>query len=337
MQEDGRTAMLQRPIQLVERIGTYPWWQVLIELAVIWALVYIIVRFIRGTRAAGALKGLLFLLVAATLVVRILNRQDAFGRLTFLYENFLALLAITLIVVFQPELRRGLIRLGETPLFRRSTSSFQIVVESIVEACTYFSKAKFGAIIVIERETGLKGLVEGGTVMNAEVSARLLQTIFFPGSALHDLAVVIKGDRIISAGVQLPLADPAEMPDAALGSRHRAAVGISGESDALVVVVSEETGTISLAERGRLDRTFTPDELRRELLRRLARGIPAEALAPANLGRLGRAVTGSARRVRAHRSANAESAGDGGGGGSGGSGGGGNGRTTHAREGVRQT
>jgi diadenylate cyclase len=324
--------MLQRPIQLVERIGTYPWWEVAIELAVIGVFVYLVVRFLHGTRAAGALKGLIFLLVAATLVVRILNRQDAFGRLTFLYENFLALLAITLIVVFQPELRRGLIRLGETPVFRRSTSSFQVVVESIVEACTYFAKAKFGAIIVIERETGLKGLVEGGTVMNAEVSARLLQTIFFPGSALHDLAVVIKGDRIVSAGVQLPLAEPADMPDAALGSRHRAAVGISSESDALVVVVSEETGTISLAERGRLDRSLSPDELRRELLRRLARGLPAEALAPTNLGRLGRAVTDSARRTLAHRSP--RSAGSQGG--SSASGSGGNGRTPHAREGVQQ-
>ena len=293
--------MFERPIQLIERLGTYPWWEVAIELALIGVFVYFVVRFLRGTRAAGALKGLILLVVAATLMVRILSRHEAFGRLTFLYENFLALLAITLIVVFQPELRRGLIRLGETPLFRRPTSSVHNVVDAIADACTYFAKAKFGAIIVLERETGLKGLVEGGTIMNAEVSARLLQTIFFPGSALHDLAVVIRADHIVSAGVQLPLADPADMPDAALGSRHRAAVGISGETDAVVVVVSEETGTISIAERGRLDRSFTPDELRRELLRRLARGLPADGLAPANLGRLGRAVTTSARRTLAPR------------------------------------
>lgn len=328
--------MFERPIQLVERLGTYPWWEVLIELAFIWIAVYVIVRFIRGTRAAGALKGLLFVLVTATLMVRILNRHEAFGRLTFLYENFLALLAIALIVVFQPELRRGLIRLGETPLFRRSTSGYSAVTDAIVEACTYFSKARFGAIIVLERETGLKGLVEGGTVMNAEVSARLLQTIFFPGSALHDLAVLIKDDRIVSAGVQLPLADPAEMPDAALGSRHRAAVGISSESDALVVVVSEETGAISLAERGRLERSLTPDQLRQELLRRLSRGIPAESLVPAtigqNLGRLGRRVAASGRLPTGR-----QGGGDGStSGGSGGGGGSGNGHTSRAPTGVSQ-
>lgn len=257
--------------QLFQRITTsYPAWEVVAELLIIGAVVLVIVKFVRGTRAAGALKGLLLLLVMATLLVRILGQRESFLRLTFLYDRALTLVAILLIVVFQPELRRGLIQLGETPLFRRGSAGVRTVVDEIVGACAYLSKSKFGAIIVIGREVGLRGLVEGGTTLSARVSARLLQTIFFPGSALHDLAVVIQGSTLEAAGVQLPLAEPADMPDPTLGSRHRAAVGITKESDALVIVVSEETGTISLAERGRLERMSGPEELRDQLLVRLS-------------------------------------------------------------------
>lgn len=265
--------MFDRLHQLVERIGTYPLWQVAIEFVAIVAVVYVVARFVQGTRAAGALKGLFLVLIIATLLTRILGRREMFQRLTFLYDNFLTIVAIALVVIFQPELRRGLTRLGEAPIFKRSAAPIASVVDAIVEACAYLSKAKFGALIVIEREVGLRGLADGGTVLNAAVSARLLQTIFFPGSALHDLAVVISGTEIRSAGVQLPLAEPEDMPDATLGSRHRAAMGLSRESDAIVVVVSEETGTISIAERGRLSRGHTPAELREELLRRLRQGL----------------------------------------------------------------
>ena len=259
--------MIDRLLQLMDRLGAYPLWQVGIELAIIGAVVYGVLKFVRGTRAAGALKGILFVLLTATLLVRILGRGQSFQRLTFLYENFMTLLAITLVVVFQPELRRGFIRLGEAPIFRRATRGTAALVNEIVEACAYLAKAKFGAIIVVQREVSLRGIVEGGTTINAELSARLLQTIFFPGSALHDLAVVVRGDRIEAVGVQLPLAEPEEMPDATLGSRHRAAVGVSRESDAVVVVVSEESGAISVAEGGALRRGVGPEELRALLVR----------------------------------------------------------------------
>lgn len=263
--------MFDRLYQLMDRLHTYPLWQVVIELLVIWVLVYAVVRFMQGTRAAGALKGLLLILVLATLLVRIIGQREAFQRLTFLYQNFITLAAFTLIVIFQPELRRGLIRLGERPFFRRAGVGTASVIDAIAEACAYLSKAKFGAIIVIERDTPLRGLVEGGTEIGARVSSRLIQTIFFPGSALHDLAVVISGGEIKAAGVQLPLAEPEDMGDPALGSRHRAAVGLTQESDALVVVVSEETGAISIAERGRLERDISPDHLRETLGVRLNR------------------------------------------------------------------
>src|SRR5690349_24768246 len=121
----------------------------------------------------------------------------------------------------------------------------------------------------VEPANSLAGLVEGGTVLGAELSSRLLQTIFFPGTALHDLAVIIKGNVVHAAGVQLPLADPTDMPDPNLGSRHRAAMGLTKECDALVVVVSEETGHIRIAERGRLSEPLIPADLAEELKKRL--------------------------------------------------------------------
>lgn len=262
---------------LLERVSTYNPVDVVIEMAVIWIILYGIVRFVRGTRAAGALRGmfvLLLMLVLAAVLLRTFG-ADRFQRLTFLSDRFLAIVAIALVVVFQPELRRGLIRLGEAGFFRSRTGEIAQTVDAIVEASAYLSKAQFGALIVLERQVGLAGLTEGGTQLNAEVSARLLQTIFYPGTALHDLAVVVRGTVVHAAGVQLPLADPEDMPDASFGSRHRAAVGLSRECDALVVIVSEETGAIRLCERGELGKPLTPDQLRSRLRDRLEQ-VPPE-------------------------------------------------------------
>ena len=260
-------------VEMLDRVASYSLPSVLFELAVIWLLVFLVVRFVQGTRAAGALKGALVILVVATLTVQIIGGRDAFPRLAYLYERALAVVAIGLVVIFQPELRRALVRLGETSLLRGGSAGVAAIVEPIVDASSYLSKARFGAIMVIERQVGLRGLVEGGTVLDADLNPRLLQTIFFPGTALHDLAVVIKGRVIHAAGVQLPLADPADVPDRTLGSRHRAAVGVTKECDAVVVVVSEETGAIRIAERGRLSNPLTLDELRSELSKRLGETI----------------------------------------------------------------
>lgn len=268
---------LERISELLDRLRSYDPREVAIELAVIGLVVYLVVRFVQGTRAAGAVKGVLVVLVVGALLARILGGSASFQRLAFLYDRFLAILAITLVVIFQPELRRALIRLGEAPFFRSSPSEIAYVVDAVVDACAYLSKARFGAIIVLQRAVGLQGLVEGGTPLRAEVSSRLLQTIFFPGSALHDLAVVIKGRIVDAAGVQLPMADPSEVPDMRLGARHRAAIGLSRDSDALVVVVSEETGNIRIAERGRLSEPLRPEALKTELLRRLRRELPPAA------------------------------------------------------------
>lgn len=263
---------LERIQGLLARLASYSPAEVLIELALIWIVVYAAVRFVQGTRAAGALKGLLFILITATVLARVLGEGQSFERLAFLYDRFLTIAAVGLLVIFQPELRRALIRLGEAPLFRWTNREIAGVADAVADACAYLSKSKFGAIIAIERQGGLAGVADGGTRLNARVTAGLLQTIFFPGTALHDLAVVISGNSVLAAGVQLPLADPSDMPSARFGSRHRAAVGLTKECDALVVVVSEETGHIRLAERGRLSDELAPEALRTELRRRLRPG-----------------------------------------------------------------
>jgi len=253
---------------LLQRVGSYALWQVAIELVLIWIAVYAVVRFIQGTRAARALKGLLVLIALSTVLVQVLG-DDSFQRLGYLYDRLLAVVAVALVVIFQPELRRGLVRLGETRLFRGNGLSGSSAARAIAPACAYCSKARFGAIIVIERTTGLRTLVEGGTVLDAHLSRELLQTIFYPGSALHDLAVVVKGMVVHAAGVQLPMADPGDMPDARFGSRHRAAIGLSKESDALVVVVSEETGDVRLAEFGSMTAPIALERLEEEISKRL--------------------------------------------------------------------
>lgn len=259
--------------QLTQRLGGYPLEQVIIELGLIWVVLFVAVRFVAGSRGSRMLKAVFLALVIGTLVIRIMGPRETFQRLGFLYEGVLPVVVIGLLVIFQPELRRALLRAGEISLLKRRVRAETAVVDEIVTASKYLSRAKFGGLIVIERETPLKSLIDEGTILHARVSAPLLQTLFFPGSALHDLAVVIKGREVVAAGVQLPLAEASDMEDASLGARHRAAVGVSQETDAVVVVVSEETGMISLAERGKLTRNLSEDELRSLLILKFNRGL----------------------------------------------------------------
>ncbi len=263
--------MLNGLEQIITRLKGYNPWVVLVELTLIWAVVWVILRFLRGTRGARLLKGFLLLVVVVAVLGGMLEGpgEAQFERLRFLLGIFLTFAAFALIVVFQPELRRGLVRLGEARFFRGSPMVMDSVIDELVSAAEYLSKHKIGAIIAIERSVGLEGVVEAGTRLGAYVSADLLKTIFWPGSALHDMGVIIRGDRVVSAGVQFPLAEGEELSQE-LGSRHRAAIGLSQETDSLVLVVSEETGAISLAERGQLIRKLSPEFLRSMLNRGLS-------------------------------------------------------------------
>ena len=261
--------LAQRLTQLWERVDGYlssAWWEVAIELLVIWVVVYTILRFLRGTRGERVVKAVAVILIVGTVAFRILGGENTLERLNFLYANFLAFVSLILVIVFQPELRRALVRLGEARLWRQTGLRKAKVVDELVAATTQMSKNKIGMLVALERQVGLRGIVEAGTRLDAEVSKELLSTIFWPNTALHDMGVVIRGDRIVAAGVQFPLAESDTVAQE-LGSRHRAAIGLSQECDALIVVVSEETGTISIAERGELTRDLEPDQLRRILSR----------------------------------------------------------------------
>ncbi len=251
-------------------VASYTWWVVTIELLLIGLVVYWVLRFLRGTRGARMLKGIAFVLISLYLMVRIVGTQFGLDRIEFLYRQFLIFAALACVVVFQPELRRALMRLGETRLFRGWSSQIDEEIEALVEAATFLSRRKIGALVAIEREVGLGGIAESGTRINADMTASLLESLFWPNSPLHDLGVIVSQGRIAYAGVQFPLAESGDL-ERELGSRHRAAVGLSQESDACVLVVSEETGDVSIAERGQLIRKLTPEGLRGLLAELLGR------------------------------------------------------------------
>jgi diadenylate cyclase len=250
------------------RVGT--------EWLLIGLFVYGVIRFLQGTRGVRMLKGIGVLLVVTYLIVALIGRELKLERIEFLYSKLLIMASFAAIVVFQPEIRRALMRLGETRLFKSWSVEMDEDIEAIVESAAFLSRRRIGAIVAIERQVGLLSFAENGTHLNAELSAVLLNTIFWPKSPLHDLGVIVGNGRVQYAAVQFPLAESGELAQE-LGSRHRAAVGMSQESDAVVVVVSEETGDISVAEHGRLMRKLTPEALRWLLRELLGRGPKEEA------------------------------------------------------------
>ena len=260
-------------------LRSVPLWQVALELLVIGGVVYWVIRFLQGTRGARLLKGIVFLLITLYLGVRLLGAVLDLSRLEILFDRFLFYASFAIIIVFQPELRRALMRLGETRLFRGIGQGSIDEIEQIVDACATLSRRRIGALIALERDVGLGGFTEESTRINGEVSSQLLQTIFYPNTALHDLGLIINNGKIAYAGVQFPLAESGDLPKE-LGSRHRAAVGLSQETDAIVVVVSEETGDISIAERGNLLRKRTVEQLRQELYEKMGQSVTLPADEP---------------------------------------------------------
>jgi len=247
--------------------------EIALEFAVIWLCVYGMFRFLRGTRGAGVIKGFFLVAVALALVIRIFgDATDGFARLRFLFDRLFSLLAILLVVVFQPELRAAMGRLGRAQLFSTRRAQASGLAEEIADAADFLSRNRFGALIVVERQVGV-GDLEAGTELDAKVSSTLLQSIFWPNSPLHDLAVVIRNGRVWAAGVQLPLAEEGSVASS-LGARHRAAVGVTADNDCIAVVVSEENGGIRIAEAGRLTEPIPPKVLGEELLKRLAAQAP---------------------------------------------------------------
>lgn len=238
----------------------HPGWRDVVEVAVVAYALYRVLRLFHGTRTLQIVTGL-GMLLAVYAGAWFLKLE----MITFLLGFVFQYGAIALLVVFAPELRAALAHLGQARFARVFRQMEQReVTEEIVEAVERLSRSGIGAIVAIEREVPLDPWVQSGSPVEAKVSADLLLTIFTPYSPLHDGAVLVRGDLIVAAGCILPLSQR-PLTDRALGTRHRAALGLSDESDALVVVVSEERATVSVAERGRLWRDLAPAELR-ELL-----------------------------------------------------------------------
>ena len=239
----------------------------ILDIVIVSFCVYKILGFIRRSRAQQLAQGIVLILVVF-IASDLLNLYA----LNWILSKIISVGIIALVVVFQPELRRGLEYLGrgrlgkiiagkEEPVERSATA----VVDAIVASLDHFASIKEGALIIIEKQTALSDIAESGTILNAEISAELLENIFYVGSPMHDGAVIIRGDRVYAAGCVLPLTGNQNLSKD-LGTRHRAAIGVSEVSDALVLVVSEETGIISMAEDGKITRFLDLKTVEKTLL-----------------------------------------------------------------------
>lgn len=252
-------------IDYFSRLAIYDWWVVVIELFLIGLVVYWAVDFLEGTRGERLFRGVIFILIAGVLILNLVVERFGFERLQYMYKGFLVAVLIIAVAGFQPEIRRALIRIGRAGLLVGASQQLSRTAEQIISGVTDLAAARTGAIIVIEKRVALGEFIETGVRIDARVTAELLKAIFQTGSPLHDMAVVIRGDRVVAARVQLPLAEAGSIDGVALGSRHRAAIGIAAGSDATCLVVSEETGIMSIAQSGELVLNITESQLRMHL------------------------------------------------------------------------
>ncbi len=236
-----------------------------IDVAIVAIVIYKILGFIRETRALQLVKGLLILVL-----ITVLSEQLNFYTLNWILRNTISLGVIALVIVFQPELRRALEYVGRskfiTPTFAQmDKEKVKTITSAIIKAVDFFSSNKVGALIIMERETILNDIAETGTKINAEISTELLGNIFYEGAPLHDGATIVRGDRVFAAGCVLPLSQSKTLSKE-LGTRHRAGIGITENSDAIAIIVSEETGIISIAVDGKLSRFLDLKTVEKTLL-----------------------------------------------------------------------
>jgi diadenylate cyclase len=227
-------------------------WKPILEILILWAVIYHVMLFFEGTRAIQVVRGIALILVAFFLFQKL-----GLERLDWLFRNFIALL-----IIFHPELRQGLARLGQKNIFVNSMDEEELdkMLKEIAKAALDLSAYKIGALIAIEKNDPLSGYIESGVLVDAKISSELIQAIFTPNNPLHDGALIIQRGRITSAGALLPLVQRFDI-DRIFGTRHRAALGLSEETDAVIVVVSEERQDISLVYQGRLYNNLTHEDL----------------------------------------------------------------------------
>lgn len=234
-----------------------------VDILLVWYVIYKLINIIRGTKAVQLLKGILVILIVKV-------ASDFFGltTLSWIMAQVITYGFLAIIIIFQPELRRALEQLGRGRFFSRSTSPVdedqEKTVEAVIKAADYMAKRRIGALISIERETGMSDYIETGISLNSKISSELLINIFIPNTPLHDGAVIIQKNNVAAAACYLPLSE-SPFISKELGTRHRAALGISEVTDSITIVVSEETGAISLTKNGELHRDLKGDQFR-ELL-----------------------------------------------------------------------
>lgn len=236
-------------------VWVHPWRPVL-EILILTAGIYCAFRFVRGTRGAPVVTGFLVVLLAFVFVTFLLQLTV----LQYLLRAFSAIFVLAVLVIFQPELRRMLAELGNLPLFATAHEQRENI-EIIIQTVERLSDVRIGALIAVEQSINLLEAVESGILVDCEATPEMLETIFFPNNAIHDGGVILKGDRIAYAACIFPLTQRQDL-NKSIGTRHRAALGLSEETDAVVVVVSEESSAISYAYKGNLVRNLTSEELR---------------------------------------------------------------------------
>jgi diadenylate cyclase len=238
--------------------------KMLIEVAIFAVIIYMVLRFLRETRGSGVVRGLALLLGGALISFLILIETLKLDRLGWLFSAIAQSVVLGLVVVFHPEIRRAIVHLGDAPFFGRFFRSDSKIVPRLLRAVARMSKERIGALIAIEREASLSELTENGITIDAELNSYLIESIFYPKSALHDGGVVVRDDRIVAASCLFPLSQNPDV-DKRLGTRHRAALGLSEETDALILIVSEETGKISTAQSGKLNFDLSLEQLEQQL------------------------------------------------------------------------
>ncbi|MFA6173407.1 MAG: diadenylate cyclase CdaA [Kiritimatiellales bacterium] len=243
----------------------YPGGTGTIEILILAAVFYFLVKFFRGTRGAAILTGLAIIFAVLMVITKFTNLLV----INRLLQMLMPYLALALIVIFQPEIRRALARLGRHSNFMAGKSR-SALADPVTAAVVLLASRKIGALIALEREVETKTIQNTGTAMNSDVSAELLTSIFYPGTSLHDGGVIISEDRIAAAGCVFPLTQRDDLTSD-LGTRHRAAIGLTEETDTVVIVVSEETGVISVAHNGLLKRGFDGPQLHQTLTAFLSR------------------------------------------------------------------
>jgi diadenylate cyclase len=248
---------------ILELLQNY--WNAAIEILILAVAIYYGYLYFRGTRGAKVLTGLAILFITLTLVSQILNLTV----ISWLLRSLTAFLAIALVIIFQPELRRALAEIGSSQFFSSVTQKKE-TIDVITEAVFELSNKQIGALLAIERDTAIRSFAESGVNIDCDISQELLITIFFPKTPLHDGGVIVRNDRIIAAACIFPVSQREDL-DRTLGLRHRAGLGITEESDAIAIVVSEETGNISICYRGKIERGFKPGQFEKRLSELLLR------------------------------------------------------------------